>query len=198
MIHIFREAGYRVESGYEEGVLRLVFPIDATDTSVSVMQAREHRAEAASIQRFFDARSVAVIGASRRHDTIGQTLVRNLVLADYQGRVYVVNPAARSVAGLPAYPTVGDIPDPVDVAIVAVPADAVEDVVLDCAAKGVHGLVVISSGFAETGEEGRRRQRRLVGLARSYGLRLVGPNCLGIINTSGEHSLNASLSTLMP
>ncbi|MGZ4438496.1 MAG: acetate--CoA ligase family protein, partial [Nocardioidaceae bacterium] len=151
-----------------------------------------------SIQRFFDARSVAVIGASRRQDTIGQTLVRNLVLGDYQGRVYVVNPAAQSVAGLPAYASVGDIPDSVDVAIVAVPADAVHDVVLDCAAKGVHGLVVISSGFAETGDEGRQRQRRLVGLARSYGLRLVGPNCLGIINTAAEYSLNASLSTVMP
>ena len=198
MIQIFREAGYHVQGGYEDGVMRLVFPIDATDTSVSVMQAREHRAESASIERFFHARSVAVIGASRRHDTIGQTLVRNLVLGDYQGRVYVVNPAASSVAGLPAYATVGDIPDTVDVAIVAVPAEAVQDVVLDCAAKGVHGLVVISSGFAETGEEGRRRQRRLVGLARSYGLRLIGPNCLGIINTAGDYSLNASLSTLMP
>ncbi|NUR07805.1 MAG: GNAT family N-acetyltransferase [Nocardioidaceae bacterium] len=198
MIQIFREAGYRVAGGFTDGVMHLVFPIDATDTSVSVMQAREHRAEAASIQRFFDARSVAVIGASRRVDTIGQTLVRNLVLGDYQGRVYVVNPAAQSVAGLPAYPSVGDIPDDVDVAIVAVPAESVQDVVLDCAAKGVHGLVVISSGFAETGEEGRQRQRRLVGLARSYGLRLIGPNCLGIINTSADYSLNASLSTLMP
>ena len=167
-------------------MLRLEFPIDATDTSVNVMQAREHRAEAASIQRFFNARSVAVIGASRRQDTIGQTLVRNLVLGDYQGRVYVVNPAAKSVAGMPAYASVGDIPDEVDIAIVAVPSEAVHDVVLDCAAKGVHGLVVVSAGFAETGEEGRRRQRRLVGLARSYGLRLIGPNCLGIINTAGR------------
>jgi acyl-CoA synthetase (NDP forming)/GNAT superfamily N-acetyltransferase len=198
MIHIFREAGYQVEGGYEDGVLRLVFPIDATDTSLNVMRAREHRAEAASIQMFFNARSIAVIGASRRQDTIGQTLVRNLVLGDYQGRVYVVNPAASSVAGLPSYARVGDIPDDVDVAVVAVPADAVQDVVLDCAAKGVHGLVVISSGFAETGEEGRKRQRQLVGLARSYGLRLIGPNALGIINTAADHSLNASLSTLMP
>jgi acyl-CoA synthetase (NDP forming)/GNAT superfamily N-acetyltransferase len=198
MLQTFREAGYHVAGGFTDGVMRVVFPIDSTDTSVNVMQAREHRAEAASIQRFFNARSVAVIGASRRHDTIGQTLVRNLVLGDYQGRVYVVNPAASSVAGLPAYAAVGDIPDTVDVAIVAVPAESVQDVVLDCAAKGVHGLVVISSGFAETGEEGRLRQRRLVGLARSYGLRLVGPNALGIINTSTDYSLNASLSTLMP
>jgi acyl-CoA synthetase (NDP forming)/RimJ/RimL family protein N-acetyltransferase len=198
MIQIFREAGYHVAGGFEDGVMRLEFPISSTDTSISVMQAREHRAEAASIQRFFNARSVAVIGASRRQDTIGRTLVRNLVLGGYQGRAYVVNPSADAVAGMPAYASVSDIPDDVDIAIVAVPADAVQDVVLDCAAKGVHGMVVISSGFAETGEEGRLRQRRLVGLARSYGLRLIGPNALGVINTSAEVSLNASLSPLMP
>ncbi len=198
MIQIFREAGYQVAGGFEEGVMRLEFPIDSTDTSIGVMLSREHRAEAASIQRFFEAKSVAIIGASRRQDTVGQTLVHNLVLGDYTGRVYVVNPAAEAVSGMPAYNSVADIPDQVDIAIVAVPADAVQDVVLDCAAKGVHGLIVISAGFAETGEEGRVRQRRLVGLARSYGLRLIGPNALGIINTSSDVSLNASLSTVMP
>ena len=198
MTRVFREMGYQVLSGVEDGVLRLEFPIDPTDTAVQVMQAREHRAEAASIERFFNARSVAVVGASRRHDAIGQALVRNLVLGDYSGAVYPVNPQAESVSGLPAYRSVADIPGEVDMAMVAVPAESVTDVVLDCAAKGVHGLVVISSGFAETGTEGRRRQRHLLGLARSYGLRLVGPNCLGVINTAGNMRLNASLSPLMP
>ncbi len=198
MIHTFRDAGYHVEGGYEDGVMRLVFPIEPTETAVGVMRSREHRAEARSMERFFVAKSVAIIGASRRQDTIGSTLVRNLVLGGYTGRVYAVNSAADAVAGMPAYRSVHDIPGTVDLAIVAVPADAVQDVVLDCAAKGVHGLIVISSGFAETGEEGRRRQRRLVGLARSYGLRLVGPNCLGVINTASEISLNASLSPDMP
>ena len=155
MIQTFRDAGYHVASGYEEGVLTLEFPIDATDTAIGVMRSREHRAEAASIERFFNPRSVAIIGASRRQDTIGQVLVRNLVIGDFTGRVYVVNPSARAVSGLPAYKNVNEIPDEVDVAVVAVPAESVEDVVLDCAAKGVHGLVVISSGFAEVGEEGR-------------------------------------------
>jgi acyl-CoA synthetase (NDP forming)/RimJ/RimL family protein N-acetyltransferase len=198
MIQVFREMGYHVEGGYEDGVMHLVFPIEATDTAVGVMRTREHRADYRSIERFFTARSVAVIGASRRQDTVGRTLVRNLVLGGFAGRVYAVNRAAESVAGLPAYATVQEIPDPVDLAIVAVPAETVQEVVLDCAAKGVHGLVVISSGFAETGEEGRQRQRQLVGLARSYGLRLVGPNCLGVINTATEVSLNASLSPIMP
>jgi acyl-CoA synthetase (NDP forming)/GNAT superfamily N-acetyltransferase len=198
MIQTFYDAGFRVSGGFEDGVLRLVFPIFPTDTARDVVRSREHRAEAQSIARFFRARSVAVIGASRRADTIGASLVRNLVLGGFTGRVYVVNSAAKAVAGMPSYESVQDIPDPVDLAIVAVPADAVPDVVLDCAAKGVHGLVVISSGFAETGQEGRARQRHLVGLARSYGLRLVGPNCLGIINTNSQFSLNASLAPLMP
>jgi acyl-CoA synthetase (NDP forming)/GNAT superfamily N-acetyltransferase len=198
MIQTFRDAGYRVVSQYDDGVLRLEFPIDPTDTLVGAMSNREHVAEAASIHRFFNPRSVAVIGASRRQDTIGQALVRNLVTGDFTGRVYAVNPSAAAVSGMPAYQSVGDIPDDVDVAIVAVPAESVTDVVLDCASKGVHGLVVISSGFAETGEEGRQRQRRLVGLSRSYGLRLIGPNALGLINTDPAVSLNASLSGVMP
>ncbi len=198
MIHTFRDAGYRLASGYEDGVMMLEFPIDPTETAMGVMEGREHRAEAASIEKFLNPSSIAVIGASRRQDTIGHALVRNLVTGDYTGRVYVVNSQGVAVSGLPAYASVGDIPDAVDVAVVAVPAESVQDVVLDCAAKGVHGLVVISSGFAETGEEGKQRQRRLVGLARSYGLRLIGPNCLGVINTAPTVSMNASLATLTP
>ncbi len=198
MIHTFRDAGYRLVSGYEDGVMMLEFPIDPTDTAIEVMEDREHRAEAASIAAFLNPQSVAVIGASRRADSIGQALVRNLVTGDFTGRVFVVNSQAVAVSGLPAYASVGEIPGDVDVAVVAVPAEAVQDVVLDCAAKGVQGLIVISSGFAETGEPGRQRQRRLVGLARSYGLRLIGPNCLGVVNTDPSVSLNASLSSLMP
>jgi acyl-CoA synthetase (NDP forming)/ribosomal protein S18 acetylase RimI-like enzyme len=198
MIQTFRDAGYRVASEYDEGVLQLEFSIDPTDTAIGLMSAREHKAEAASIDRFFNPRSVAVIGASRRQETIGQALVRNLITGDFSGRVYAVNPTSHAVSGLPTYKSVTDIPDEVDVAIVAVPSEHVQDVVLDCAAKGVHGLIVVSAGFAETGEEGRVKQRKLVGLSRSYGLRLIGPNCLGIINTDAKVSLNASLSPLMP
>jgi acyl-CoA synthetase (NDP forming)/GNAT superfamily N-acetyltransferase len=198
MIQVFREQGYAVADDFEDGILRLEFSIDPTDTAVGVMQAREHRFEAASVARIFHVSSVAVVGASRRQDTIGQVLVRNLVLGGYSGAVYAVNPQAEAVSGLPAYDSVQAIPGPVELALIAVPAESVADVVLDCAAKGVHTLVVISSGFAETGAEGRAAQRRLVGLARSYGLRLVGPNCLGVINTAGGVSLNASLSPLMP
>jgi len=198
MLQIFREMGYHVEGTLDAGVQRLVFPLDATDTSIGVMRAREHRAEAASIERIFNAKSVAVVGASRRPGSIGQAMVRNLILGDYWGQVYAVNPQAEAVSGLPAYSSVTDIPHDVDLAIIVVPADAVPDVVLDCAAKGVHGLVVISSGFAEQGPKGRQQQRKLLGLSRGYGLRLIGPNCLGIINTAPMMQLNASLAPNMP
>ncbi len=198
MLQVFREMGYSLTAELADGVQQLTFPLDATDTAVGVMRAREQRAEAASIARIFDARSIAVIGASRRQDSIGQAMVRNLVLGDYSGAVYAVNSSAEAVSGLPAYASVQDIPDEVEIAIVAVPAESVTDVVLDCAAKGVHGLVVISAGFAEEGVEGRKRQRALLGLCRSYGLRLIGPNCLGVINTAPHRQLNASLSPAMP
>jgi GNAT superfamily N-acetyltransferase len=110
MIQVFREMGYAVEGGFEDGVMRLVFTIDPTDTALGVMQSREHRFEAASVDRIFNVSSVAVVGASRKQDTIGQALVRNLVLGDFAGSVYAVNPAAEAVSGLPAFSSVQEIP----------------------------------------------------------------------------------------
>lgn len=199
MATVFAEAGYTVDNRYEDGVIHAEFEIHPTDDSLEVMAAREHRAEARSIERVLTPRSIAVVGASRRRDAVGQTLVRNLVAAGFTGPVYAVNPEARAIAGVPAYPSVRDVPDEVDVAVVAVPSDAVEAVVLDCAAKGVRGLVVVSSGFAETGEPlGLERQAELVRTARAHGMRIVGPNCLGIINTDPAYALNATLADVVP
>jgi len=198
MLRVFRETGYTVSGQLEDGLQQLRLRIDPTQSALGVMRAREQRAEAASIHRIFDARGIAVVGASRRHSSIGQSIIRNLVLGDYKGSVYAVNSQAEAVSGLPAYRTVQDIPADVEVAIVAVPAEAVDDVVLDCAGKGVHGLVVISAGFAEEGPQGRRRQDELLNLCRSHGMRLIGPNCLGIINTAPRIQLNSSLAPTMP
>jgi acyl-CoA synthetase (NDP forming)/GNAT superfamily N-acetyltransferase len=198
MLNTLRDAGYQVSGGYEDGVLHLTFPIEATESAVSVMRAREQRAEASSVRRIFTARSVAVVGASRREDTLGQAVLRNLVRGGYTGRIYVVNPAASTVVGHEAYPSVHAVPEAVDLAVVAVPAEAVPAVVSDCAAAGVHALVVVSSGFAETGPLGRERQGELVEVVRASGMRLVGPNALGIINTAPQVSLNASAAAVMP
>lgn len=199
MITVFTEAGYKVAREFEDGVIMVEFDIAPTDTSFGVMQAREQRSEALSIARLLTPASVAVIGASRREGTIGNALLRNL-RDGFQGRLYAVNTDTTEdqIDGVPAYPTIRDVDGTVDLAVVAVRAEMVADVIIDCAAKGVRGLVVVSSGFAEVGDEGRKLQRQLVGLARSYGMRVIGPNALGVINTAPGVSLNASLSPLMP
>ncbi|GAA3723615.1 bifunctional GNAT family N-acetyltransferase/acetate--CoA ligase family protein [Salinactinospora qingdaonensis] len=198
MINVFREAGYTAEQTFDEGVIRLTLDLEPTDYSQEVMRAREQRAEARSISRLLFPESVAVIGASRTAHTIGQTALRNLLAGDFQGPVFPVHPEAKAVAGVRAYPSVLDIPDPVDLAVVAVRADMVADVVAQCAQKGVHGLVVVSSGFGEVGPEGRARQDQLVLTARAEGLRVIGPNCLGIANTDPKVSLNATLAPEIP
>ncbi|MFI6516110.1 GNAT family N-acetyltransferase [Spirillospora sp. NPDC050679] len=198
MARVFREAGYRAEQRFEDGVIELVLDLEPTETSVEVTAAREHRAESRSIQRLLFPGSVAVIGASRAEHSVGQTVLRNLLGGDFTGPVYPVHPTATAVAGVRAYASVLDIPDDVDLAVVAVRAPAVHDVVEQCAGKGVRGLIVVSSGFGETGPEGRARQEELVRLARAYGMRVVGPNCLGIANTDPEVRLNATLAPTMP
>ncbi|WP_166353957.1 GNAT family N-acetyltransferase [Phytoactinopolyspora limicola] len=203
MITVFAEAGYRVDDHFEDGVVHVEFEILPTDSSLAVMAAREHRAEARSIERLLTPRSVAVIGASRSAGKAGQVLIRNLQNGTgdngFTGQLYAVHPEATSVAGVDAYRSVRDIPGEIDLAVLAVPAAAVNDVVLDCAAKGVRGLVVVAAGFAERGDaEGNTRQARLVRVARANGMRVVGPNCLGIVNTDPRYSLNASLAPVLP
>ena len=198
MIAVFSEAGYTLSSRIADGVVHVEFEIEPTDDSLEVMLAREHRAEARSIRRLLEPASVAVIGASRSREKVGQVLIRNLVHGGFTGRVYAVNPGASAVSGVPAYPNIRDVPGPVDLAVIAVPAEAVIDVVQDCAAKGVHGLVVVSAGFAEMGGEGRHRQSELVRIARSNGMRVVGPNCIGVVNNDPAISLNASMAPVLP
>jgi acyl-CoA synthetase (NDP forming)/RimJ/RimL family protein N-acetyltransferase len=196
MSKVFRDAGYKAEQRYEDGVLTLTLDLEPTETSREVMAAREHRAESRSIGRLLSPRSVAVIGASREEHSVGQSVLRNLLAGGFAGPVYPVHPTAIAVSGVRAYQTVGDVPGEVDLAVVAVPAEVVSDVVAQCAAKDVHGLVVLSSGFGETGPEGRERQNELVRLARAGGMRVVGPNCLGIANNAA--GLNATLAPTLP
>ncbi|QBI55251.1 bifunctional acetate--CoA ligase family protein/GNAT family N-acetyltransferase [Streptomonospora litoralis] len=198
MTNVFREAGYTAQQSFDEGVIRLTLDLEPTHDAQEVMRAREQRAESRSIARLLSPGSVAVIGASRTAHTIGQSVLRNLLAGDFQGPVYPVHPTAKAVAGVRAYAGILDVPDPVDLAVVAVRADMVGDVVDECAQKGVHGLVVVSSGFGEAGPEGRDRQDRLVLTARAAGLRVIGPNCLGIANTDPEVSLNATLAPYVP
>lgn len=153
-----------------------------------------HQDELASLAPVFAPRTVAVVGASRRRDSIGFALLHNLVVNEFAGAIFPVNPGATSIHSLKAYPAVSAIPDPVDLAIIAVPRQAVLGVVDDCLAKGVRALVVITAGFGETGEEGATREAELRARVRAAGVRMIGPNCMGIINTDLEVSMNATFA----
>ncbi|MFF4757596.1 GNAT family N-acetyltransferase [Streptomyces sp. NPDC001292] len=202
MIKVFTDAGYTQKRSFEDGVVRLEFDIEPTDRSLAVQRAREQRAEARSVRRLLVPGSVAVIGVGRTRGGVGRSILDNIRDAGFTGRLHAVNRAfgedCEEIDGVPAHRSVRDIDGPVDLAVVAVPAEHVPDAVAECGEHGVQGLVVISAGYAESGPEGRERQRALVRQARTYGMRIIGPNTFGIINTSPAVRLNASLAPEMP
>ncbi|MEU8603877.1 bifunctional acetate--CoA ligase family protein/GNAT family N-acetyltransferase [Streptomyces parvulus] len=202
MIKVFMDAGYTQKRSFEDGVVRLEFDLEPTDRSLAVQYAREHRAEARSVQRLLQPGSVAVVGTGRTPGGVGRSVLGNIRDAGYTGRLYAVNKAFAAgltdLDGVPARRSVRDIEGPVDLAVVTVPAEQVPEVVTECGEHGVQGLVVVSAGYADGGADGRERQRALVRQARTYGMRIIGPNAFGIINTSPEVRLNASLAPEMP
>ncbi|MEV7927604.1 GNAT family N-acetyltransferase [Kitasatospora sp. NPDC088779] len=202
MVKVFTDAGYTQRRSFTDGVVHLEFDLEQTDRSLAVMRAREHRAEAKSVQRLLTPRSVAVIGVSRNPQTVGRAILRDLLgSADDTRPVYAVNrnaPPGTELDGVPVHRSVLDIPGPVDLAVIAVPEGAVPAAVAECGAHGVQGLVVVTAGYAETGPEGRDRQRALVRQARAAGMRVIGPNAFGLINTDPDRPLNASLAPQLP
>lgn len=194
MITVFQDAGFDASSTYDEGVVRFTIPVDLTDTTLAAIEAREQRARARSIERLLHPRSVAVVGAGRERGNVGHEIFRNILLGEFRGPVHPVNPSAEHVASVAAQPTVRDISGPVDLAVIAVPPRHVLPALDDCAAKDVHGLVIVSAGFAETGEDGAELERQMLDAARRHGMRVVGPNCLGIVNTDEAVQLNATFS----
>ncbi|HTZ08599.1 MAG TPA: GNAT family N-acetyltransferase, partial [Acidimicrobiales bacterium] len=194
MLRVFRDAGFARQFSRDSEVMRVVLDIAPSAAARIAADERDRLAVLHSMQRLLRPSSVAVIGASPRPGTVGHRLVANLLDAAFTGPVYPVHPEASSVAGVPAWPTVEEVPGPVDLAVVAVPAEAVPAVVAACGRKGVGGLVVVSAGFAETGEEGEALQRRVVRDAHALGMRMVGPNCFGVLNTDPGVSLNATLA----
>ena len=200
MLRVFRDAGFGDERRLSAGVVRVSFRIEPTEQSVAAQHDRERVAAARSVHRLLAPSSVAVIGAGREPDNIGQTVLRSLLDGGFTGAVFPVHTSARAVRGVRAYRSVLDIPDPVDLAVIAVPAASVPEVVEQCGAKGVGGLVVLSAGFSDAGPDGARAERELVERARGLGMRLIGPNCMGVVNTDPDVSMNATFApiTLRP
>jgi acetyl coenzyme A synthetase (ADP forming)-like protein len=180
MLNVFRDAGFELERELEGGTVEVAFPIEATPGYRARVEERDHIGVVASLRPFFEPRSIAVLGASPRRGTIGGELFRNILQADFAGAAYPVNREGVPVAGVQAYRAIGDIPHAVDLAVLCVPAAHVLTAAESALVKGVKALVCITAGFAEVGGEGAARQRALIALVRSYGARLIGPNCLGI------------------
>lgn len=198
MIDVFAHSGFPLTQRRDGSTIEVSFPTAISDEVLVAFDRRQHTASRSAVRSFLHPASVAVIGASRHPDSIGGVLIHNLVEAGFGGEIYPVNPHASSILGLRAYHSVLDIPAVPELAVVAVPAAVVVDVAEDCAERGVRAMLVISSGFSEVGAEGAERQRRLFAVCRGAGMRLIGPNCLGLLNTDPEVRLNATFARRVP
>jgi acetate---CoA ligase (ADP-forming) len=198
MMDVFEDSGFAVGRSLDSGIFHVTFPTRGTERFLAASLERERRAAAASIRGLFEPRSVAIVGASARPDTIGRALVDNLLHAGFAGPIYPVHPTASEIAGRTAYPTLAACPGPIDLAVIAVPARSVEATLDEAARIGVRGAVVISAGFAEVGGDGRAVERRLHEIARAAGMRMVGPNCMGLLNTDPAVKLDVTFSPVAP
>jgi acetyl coenzyme A synthetase (ADP forming)-like protein len=191
MLQVFRDSGFALTVERQPDALHVHFPTLLTHSVLDVFDRRESSAAARALTSILRPRSVAVIGASRQPGTVGAEVFRNLLRTEFAGPVYPVNPAASVIQCIPAYSSVEVIPASVDLAVVAVPAAEVVTVAQECARKGVRGLVVLSAGFGEVGASGQARQAELLWACRASGMRLIGPNCIGVVNTDPGVRLNA-------
>ena len=195
MLEVFRESGFPMEVQRSSGELRVTLTTALTATVLERYAERERVSAAAAVRHFLQPASIAVVGASRREGSVGGQTLRNILSAGFDGAVYAVNRHARRVQGIGAYKSVAHLPEVPELVVVATPADQVVGVAEDCAATGVRALLVLTAGFAESGAEGARRQDALVAACRAAGMRLVGPNCLGLI---GAGHLNATFAPHAP
>ena len=198
MIKMLHGLGFPTSTGIGAGVLKVEFPTSIELTTVELFERRESFSVVAAVRNVLEPRSVAVIGASKNRDSIGGRLFHNMLDGGFNGPVYPVNPGSEVVQSVPAYKSILDCPGQVDLAIIVVPARSVAQVARDCARKGVKALVVISAGFSEIGGEGKQLQQELIEVCRESGMRLVGPNCMGVVNTEERISMNGQFSPFQP
>jgi len=198
MLEVFARSGFAVRESLDDRVFHVDIPVADTERFSSAAAVRERTAASRSLRVMFAPTSVAVVGASRSPGTIGRAILENVIKDGFRGAIYPVNPKAPELAGRRCYPSITAIGAPVDLAIIAVPAPAVENIVRECAAMGVRGVVVISAGFAEVSAAGRDAERRLRAIARGAGMRMIGPNCMGVLSTDPAIRLNATFSPVSP
>ncbi len=198
MMRLFRNSGYELTRTLDDGVFTVDFPVAASEGMLEVEADHEKRAVAASMLPLFFPRSVAVIGASSDRSSIGGKLFHNILSTGFTGPLYPVNPNAKVINSVLAYPSILEVPDEVDLAYIVVPQKAVLEVARQCAEAGVRGIVVISAGFSEVGPEGAAAERELLAIVRDSGMRMVGPNCMGLLNTVSSVHLNGTFAPVYP
>ncbi len=198
MLGLLSELGFREQRRAGRGEVEVRIDLRDDEGYEQARERRDHGSAVASLRPLLEPRSVAVIGASRRAGSVGHAVLQNLLTGGFPGPVYPINPNADSVAGVAAYPSVGAVGRPVDAAVVCVPAPLVLDTARDCAEHGVGGLVVVSAGFGEESEAGRVRQDQLLALCRDRHIRLLGPNCLGLLVNRPGFVLDATFAATRP
>ena len=198
MLELFAATGLRCARHNGPATVRVEIDLRPTAAYRASCDRREATAQVASIAAILQPRSIAVVGAGRHPGNTGHEVLRSLLVGDFSGTVYPVNPSARAVCGVPAFPALLSIPEPIDLAVVAVPASAVPGVIDEAASIGVRAVTIITAGFGETGRSGAAVENELLGVARSHGMRIVGPNCLGVVNTDPEIRMNATFASLDP
>ncbi len=198
MLDVFLLSGFDVKSRSSDGAVHVSFPIAQTEQFEDKAAERSRKAAYASMKAIFEPRSIAVVGASRKAGHLGYEILRNLKATGFRGPLYAVNPNTKEIDGVPSFPSVAEIDGLVDLAVIAVPAERVEGVIDECVTKGIGAVVVITAGFGETGEEGRAAEQRLVEKVRAAGIRMVGPNCMGVINTDPNVHMHATFSQIFP
>jgi acyl-CoA synthetase (NDP forming)/RimJ/RimL family protein N-acetyltransferase len=198
MIEVFRNSGFPIELRGKGDVIEIRFPTSLSEDALVQFERREATAAAAALTSLLHPSSVAVIGASRHRGTAGAEVLHNLLADGFAGPVYPINRRARSVAGLPSFASISDVRAHIDLAVIAVAAADVADIARACGTAGVRSLIVLSSGFADSGPQGEARQRELLAICRERGMRLVGPNCLGVLNAATGARLHATFAGPMP
>jgi acetyl coenzyme A synthetase (ADP forming)-like protein len=198
MMQVFLDSGFEVQRRLEGGVVHVVLSLRPTPVYEAKAAQRSHTAAVASMKHFFEPSGVAVVGANQERGKIGSEILHNIIAGGFTRQLFAVHPSAHSIEGIPTYPRVTSIPGEVDLAVICVPCAQVSAVVDDCIAKRVKALVVISAGFGETGGTGRALERGILEKVRTAGIRMIGPNCMGVINTDRAVRLNATFSPVAP
>jgi acyl-CoA synthetase (NDP forming)/GNAT superfamily N-acetyltransferase len=198
MLEVFRDSGFALRSKTGDGVADVRLELRPSTRAVGAIDERNRVATVASLRPILEPRSVAVVGVSRNPLNLGRRVFDALHRAGFNGPIYAINPHADEIAGRRCYRSIRDVAAPVDLAVVATPRTEVLRVIEECAASGVRSLVIVSAGFAERDDEGLRLQREVLDKTRALGLRLVGPNCMGVLNADPEVRLNASLAEDLP